>query len=273
MARIPNVLSIAGSDPSGGAGIQADLKSMSANGAYAMAAITALTAQNTQGVLGVEPVAPAFIVAQIDAIFADIRVDAVKIGMLGTAEIARSVARAIERYAPAIVVLDPVMIAKGGNPLITDETIEVIRTDLVPLSTMITPNIPEAAVLLTEDPIRESRRMEAAATRLLALGCRSALLKGGHLEDGEGSPDVLARPDGTYRFEGARIATKNTHGTGCSLSSALAAQLALGFDAVEAVSRAKAYVSGAITAADALDVGSGHGPTHHFHGVSPFSPL
>ena len=183
MARIPNVLSIAGSDPSGGAGIQADLKSMSANGAYAMAAITALTAQNTQGVLGVEPVAPAFIVAQIDAIFADIRVDAVKIGMLGTAEIARSVARAIERYAPAIVVLDPVMIAKGGNPLITDETIEVIRTDLVPLSTMITPNIPEAAVLLTEDPIRESRRMEAAATRLLALGCRSALLKGGHLED------------------------------------------------------------------------------------------
>ncbi|SMC34422.1 hydroxymethylpyrimidine kinase /phosphomethylpyrimidine kinase [Fulvimarina manganoxydans] len=273
MARIPNVLSIAGSDPSGGAGIQADLKSMSANGAYAMAAITALTAQNTQGVSGVESVAPAFIAAQIDAIFDDIRVDAVKIGMLGTAEIARIVARAIERHAPAIVVLDPVMIAKGGNPLITDETVEVIRTDLVPLSTMITPNIPEAAVLLTEAPIRESRRMEAAATRLLALGCRSALLKGGHLEDGEGSPDVLARPDGTHRFEGTRIATKNTHGTGCSLSSALAVQLALGFDAVEAVSRAKAYVSGAIAAADQLEVGSGHGPTHHFHAINPFPPL
>ena len=263
---IRNVLSIAGSDPSGGAGIQADIKSFSANGVYGMAVVTALTAQNTRGVLGVEAVSPAFVTAQIDAIFADIRVDAVKIGMIATAGIAEAVAKALTRHKARNIVLDPVMVAKSGDRLLAEAAVETIRTDLVPLAEMITPNLPEAAVLLGEREANDPARMERVATRLLSLGCRSALLKGGHLASGD-SPDMLARPSGVIRFAGDRIDTKNTHGTGCTLSSAIAAQLARTGDPVEAVRRAKAYVAAAIAAADRLDVGTGHGPTHHFHGL------
>ena len=264
MTAIRNVLSIAGSDPSGGAGIQADLKAFSANGVYGMAVVTALTAQNTRGVSGVELVSPDFVTKQIDAIFADIRVDAVKIGMVATAGIAKAIAAALERHRPAHVVLDPVMIAKGGDRLLAEEAVAALRSELLPLSTMVTPNIPEAAVLLGESEADGRIEMEDAVRRLTALGSGAVLVKGGHLA-GEESPDVLFADGRAIWFEGRRLATANTHGTGCTLSSAIAAQLAITGDAVEAVRRAKAYVAEAIAASGRLGVGSGHGPTHHFH--------
>ena len=263
-STIRNVLSIAGSDPSGGAGIQADLKTFAANGVYGMAVITALTAQNTRGVSGVELVSPDFVTRQINAVFADIRVDAVKIGMIATADIAHAVADALKRHQARNVVLDPVMVAKGGDRLLAEEAVAALRSELVPLADMITPNLPEAAVLLDAAEATDRDGMEATATRLQALGCGSALLKGGHLS-GDDSPDLLVTATQREWFEGARLQTRNTHGTGCTLSSALAAQLALTGDAFAAVRVAKAYVAGAIGAADRLGVGSGHGPTHHFH--------
>ena len=264
MTAIRNVLSIAGSDPSGGAGIQADLKAFSANGVYGMAVVTALTAQNTQGVSGVELVPPDFVAKQIDAIFADIRVDAVKIGMVATAGIAKAIAAALERHRPTHVVLDPVMIAKGGDRLLAEEAVDALRSELLPLSTMVTPNIPEAAVLLGDAEVTGRDEMAEAARRLTALGCGAVLVKGGHLS-AEDSPDVLFADGRAIWFEGRRLATANTHGTGCTLSSAVAAQLAVTGDPVAAVRRAKAYVAEAIAASGRLDVGSGHGPTHHFH--------
>ena len=263
---IANVLSIAGSDPSGGAGIQADLKAIAANGCYGMAVITALTAQNTTGVTGVRLVEPDFVAAQIDAVFADIRVDAVKIGMLGSADIAEAVAAALARHRPPAVVLDPVMIAKGGDRLLAEAAITVLRERLLPLATVLTPNLPEAAVLLdTPEPAnRDAMAAMAAALRALLPADGSVLLKGGHLP-GPASPDLLSTPDGDHWLEAARIATRNTHGTGCTLSSALAARLALTGDIRLAAEQAKRYVAGAIAAADRLDVGHGHGPTHHLH--------
>jgi hydroxymethylpyrimidine/phosphomethylpyrimidine kinase len=265
-AMIPNVLSIAGSDPSGGAGIQADLKAISANGAYAMAVVTALTAQNTRGVTGVELVPADFIAAQIDAVFADIRVDAVKIGMLGTSAIAAAVADALRRNQARNIVLDPVMVAKGGDRLLSPEAVAILIERLLPLTDVLTPNLPEAAALLDSAEPSDRATMAAIAERLRDLGPRNVLLKGGHLDGGD-SPDYLATASAGHWLEGARTATRNTHGTGCTLSSALAAQLALTGDALEAARRAKAYVAGAIAHADALDVGTGHGPTHHFHAL------
>ncbi len=263
---IPNVLSIAGSDPSGGAGIQADLKAIAANGCYGMAVITALTAQNTQGVTGVRLVEADFVAAQIDALLADIRVDAVKIGMLGSAEIAASVAGALARQGPALVVLDPVMIAKGGERLLAEAAIAVLRERLLPLATVLTPNLPEAAVLLGEPESGTRETMPAMAAALRSLGARAVLLKGGHLP-GPASPDLLATADGQHWLEGERIATASTHGTGCTLSSALTARLAATGDIRTAAEQAKRYVAGAIAAAGRLDVGQGHGPTHHFHAL------
>ena len=265
---IANVLSIAGSDPSGGAGIQADLKAIAANGAYGMAVITALTAQSTRGVSGVELVRPAFVAAQIDAIFADIRVDAVKIGMIATAGIAEAVADALERHGAGNIVLDPVMVAKGGDRLLAQEAVGMLKRRLLPLCTVLTPNLPEAAALLDAPEPTDRAGMAALAERLRELGPRNLLLKGGHLPAGD-SPDLLLTADGAHWLEGDRIDTQNTHGTGCTLSSALAAQLAITDDVAEAARRAKAYVGGAIAAADRLDVGHGHGPTHHFHNLWP----
>ena len=261
---IKNVLTIAGSDPSGGAGIQADLKSFAANGVYGMAVLTALTAQNTQGVTGVELVPPAFVKAQIAAVFADVRVDAVKIGMIATSEIATAVADALTEHRGIPIVLDPVMIAKGGAPLLQDDAMEALRTKLVPLATCVTPNLPEAARLLMTDEATTRDAMAEQARALTKLGPQAALVKGGHLTTDD-SPDVLFKNAEVHWFEGHRTETRNTHGTGCTLSSALAAQLAKGLPAEAAVGKAKSYVAGAIGAADLLSVGQGHGPVHHFY--------
>lgn len=266
MSAIKHVLAIAGSDPSGGAGIQADIKTISANGAYAMAVITALTAQNTRGVHGVQLVSPAFVAAQIDAVFEDIRVDAVKIGMLGSAEITHAVADALVRHRAQRIVLDPVMVAKGGDRLLSEAAVRTLIERLLPLATILTPNLPEAAALLDAPEPSDPAQMPALAERLRALGPSAVLLKGGHLS-GPASPDYLATADQGLWLEAKRIATKNTHGTGCTLSSALAAQLASGADAITAARAAKAYVAAAIADADSLEVGQGQGPTHHFHAL------
>jgi hydroxymethylpyrimidine/phosphomethylpyrimidine kinase len=261
---IPNVLSIAGSDPSGGAGIQADLKSISANRAYGMAVITALTAQNTQGVIGVHTVPPMFVQAQIEALTTDIRIDAVKVGMIANAGIGRVIAAFIVHGGVGPVVIDPVMVAKGGARLLADDAIAVIAKELMPLADVITPNLEEAAALLNEPVAHNRAAMEAQASRLLQFGAKAILMKGGHLK-GEESPDLLADRDGQTWLEAQRIVTRNTHGTGCTLSSALATQLAHGLPLVDAVKQAKAYIASAITGSGELSVGSGHGPTHHFH--------
>lgn len=273
---IATALSIAGSDPSGGAGIQADLKAFSARGVYGMTALTALTAQNTQGVSGVHLVPPAFVADQIASIFDDVRVDAVKIGMIANADIAAAVADALHSHKDVPIVLDPVMIAKGGHPLLAPEAMEVVRTRLLPLAHMLTPNLPEAAALLGQEEATSRDDMLAQGQALLALGPKAILMKGGHL-DSEESPDLLVTKDGVSWFEAERIATVNTHGTGCTLSAALAAELAKGKDPAAAVAAAKSYLAGAVAMADDLNVGSydnakkvskpktGHGPTHHFH--------
>ena len=262
MTGIPNVLSIAGSDPSGGAGIQADLKTFAAHDCYGMAAMTALTAQNTREVTGIELVPAAFVTAQIDTVVADVRVDAVKLGMLGTAEIILAVADALERHRPRWVVLDPVMVSKSGARLLQEDAVAALRERLLPLADLITPNLPEAADLLGEPETESREAMPELATRLAALGPRVVLVKGGHLGGGE-SPDYLATAEGGHWLEGERIATANTHGTGCTLSSAIAARLARGDGILKAVRGAKDWLTRAIAAADRLDVGSGSGPVHH----------
>jgi hydroxymethylpyrimidine/phosphomethylpyrimidine kinase len=260
---IANVLSIAGSDPSGGAGIQADLKTFSALGAYGMAVITALTAQNTQGVRSFQTVDPAFVAEQIDAIFADVRVDAVKIGMVASAPIAIAVADRLRHHAARNIVLDPVMVAKSGHHLLQPDAVAALRETLVPLAEAITPNLPEAGVLLGTAAPASLAEMRQAVRGLHALGSRWVLLKGGHLSD-ENSTDLLFDGRVVTELSERRIATGNTHGTGCTLSSAIAALLPR-FDMVEGVRRAKAYLTAAIAASEQLSVGSGHGPVHHFH--------
>ena len=260
---IPNILTIAGSDPSGGAGIQADLKAISANGGYGMAAITALTAQNTQGVRAVALTDPGMVAAQVAAIRDDIRIDAVKIGMLGNAKIIEAVADAVAGLMVPVV-LDPVMVAKGGDRLLAADAVTALRDRLLPLASVITPNLPEAADLLDAEEATDRSAMAAQAAALLSLGPDAVLLKGGHLAGGD-SPDLLLTPDGPRWFDGQRLATRNTHGTGCTLSSALATQLGHGLTLPSAMARAKTYIATAIARSGDLTVGSGHGPVHHFH--------
>ncbi|MDV7270878.1 bifunctional hydroxymethylpyrimidine kinase/phosphomethylpyrimidine kinase [Thioclava sp. A2] len=261
LPHIPNVLAIAGSDPSGGAGIQADIKAICANGGYAMAAITALTAQSTRGVSDIRLLPPAFVAAQIAAVLADIRVDAIKIGMLGTAEITEAIAKALRDH-PAPVILDTVMRPKGGNTLLATDALPPLRDLLLPICDIVTPNLPEAAVLLGCAEATSRAEMEAQARALRDLGARAVYLKGGHLA-AEDCPDLFFT-DAPLWIEAPRIATKNTHGTGCTLASALATQRAHGLPPAEAAKAAKAYTLGAIRAADGLSVGQGHGPTDHF---------
>lgn len=263
-APIPNVLSIAGTDPSGGAGIQADLKTFGALGAYGMSAITAVVAQNTQGVRGVVALDPGFVADQIDAVFEDVRVDAVKLGMMANAGIIRAVADRLRAHAPRNIVFDPVMIAKSGDPLLDPEAIEALRSELVPLATVITPNLPEAAVLLdrADDWTAEDMAFELPA--LHALGPEWVLLKGGHLSASKESVDLLFGAEVSRRYRGPRLVTRNDHGTGCTLSAAIAALLPR-LPMEQAVARAKTYLLGALASAGRLDVGQGHGPLNHFH--------
>ena len=262
---IPIALTIAGSDSSGGAGIQADLKSFAALGVYGASVITALTAQNTQGVTGIHNVPADFITAQIDAVFSDLDVKAVKIGMVAQLAIIDAIAVGLKRWSPKHVVLDPVMVATSGDRLLAAEAVEALRTKLIPLASLITPNLPEAAALLDEGVAVSEADIESQGRRLLAMGCPAVLIKGGHGQGAE-SIDYLVTGNGTLALRAPRVATKNTHGTGCSLSSAVAAGMAKGEDMETAVRNAKAWVSAAIAAADRLGVGHGHGPIHHFHG-------
>ncbi|RMA62537.1 bifunctional hydroxymethylpyrimidine kinase/phosphomethylpyrimidine kinase [Acidovorax sp. 100] len=265
--RYARVLSIAGSDSGGGAGIQADLKTFSALGCYGMTAITAITAQNTCGVTGIHGIPPEMLKAQIDAVVQDIGVDAVKIGMLHSPDVVHVVAEAIRTYQLPHVVLDPVMVATSGDRLIAQETVAVLVQELFPLAEVVTPNLDEAGWLLGRS-IEGVEALELAAQDLLRLGARAALLKGGHLP-GDWVVDVLAVQGGEHaqgqghRLQSQRIATHNGHGTGCTLSSAIAAQLALGQPLQQAVEQARAYILGAIAAGADVTTGHGHGPLNH----------
>lgn len=260
---IPNVLTIAGTDPSGGAGIQADLKSFSALGAFGTSVVTALVAQNTQGVDAVHQVPADFVDQQLDTLFADVRIDAVKIGMLGSAELVRCVADAVRRFAPAHVVLDPVMVAKSGDRLLASDAVAALRDDLLPHVDLITPNLPEAADLLEEEEARDEDMMHDQLERLVKM-CRGVLLKGGHL-DGAQSTDLLRVDGSVTRLTAPRVQTTSTHGTGCTLSAAIAALRPQRADWTSTVSEAKDYLTRSLQAAERLDVGQGHGPQHHFH--------
>jgi len=269
---IPNTLSIAGVDPSGGAGVLADVKAMSALGAYGMAVIAALTAQNTQAVTGISPVPAEFVAAQIDTLFADVRVDAVKIGMLGQESVTLAVADRLAHWRPAHIVLDPVMVAKSGDHLLEKRAIAALREALLPLATVLTPNLPEAGVLLDQSPadnLKDMRRMAERLRRLLSDDDeRWVFLKGGHLP-GPDTIDVLHNGDRLIEMPGRRIQTRNTHGTGCTLSAALAALLPRTADVPETARQAKDYLVRAIANADTLTVGAGHGPVQHFHAWWP----
>ncbi|HMQ40318.1 MAG TPA: bifunctional hydroxymethylpyrimidine kinase/phosphomethylpyrimidine kinase [Paracoccus sp. (in: a-proteobacteria)] len=260
---IPNILSIAGSDCSGGAGIQADIKAISANGGYAMSVITALTAQNTQGVRSVHLAPLPMIADQIAAIRDDITIHAVKIGMLGTAGIVRCVAEGLAGLDCPIV-LDPVMVAKGGDRLLATEAVAALREVLLPRVTLVTPNLPEAADLLGQPEAGNCDEMRRQARAILSLGPGAVMLKGGHLA-GATSPDLLIAGEAELWLRAPRVETANTHGTGCTLSSTLATLLGRGLPLPRAAEDAKAYITAAIAAADRLSVGRGHGPVHHFH--------
>ena len=264
MERVPIAVTIAGSDSGGGAGIQADIKSMSANGVYAASVITALTAQNTLGVAAIHDVPADFVTAQIDAVFSDLAVDAVKIGMLSRVETIMAVARGLRRYQPPNIVLDPVMVAASGDPLLREEAIETLKSQLFPLADLITPNLHEAARLLGAEPAGSREDMAVQAHALAAMTGRAVLLKGGHAPEAD-SADLLVSNSSEEWFTAPRVETGNTHGTGCSLASAIAANLASGRSLSSSVGAAKHWLTEALRAADRLDVGKGHGPVHHFH--------
>lgn len=261
---VPIALTIAGSDSGGGAGIQADLKTFSALGVYGASVLTALTAQNTREVRAILDVDPVFIRAQLETVLDDLRIDAIKIGMLSRPEVIDTVARVLAERVSCPVVLDPVMVAKSGDRLLQAEAVAALREQLVPLAAVITPNLPEAADLLGVEEPADEAAMHEVLHALGALGSSSVLLKGGHLAGAE-SPDLLLSNGAVERLIAPRHATTNTHGTGCTLSSAIAAGLARGESISDAVRAAKHYVSAAIAAADNLGVGSGHGPVHHFY--------
>ena len=260
----PVALTIAGSDSSGGAGIQADLKTFAALGVYGASVITALTAQNTLRVSGIHHVPAEFVTAQISAVFSDLAVGAVKIGMVAQLATIDAIAAGLKRWSPKHVVLDPVMVATSGDRLLAADAIAALRAKLIPFASVITPNLPEAAALLDEPVAASEAAIEDQGKRLLAMGCRAVLIKGGHGQGAE-TIDYLFDANGTIDLAAPRITTQNTHGTGCSLSSAIAAGLAKGEGLETAVRNAKAWISAAISAADRFSVGHGHGPIHHFH--------
>ena len=267
---IPNILSIAGVDPSGGAGVLADVKAISALGGFACAVVTALTAQNTRAVTGVLPTTPEFVGEQLDTLLGDVRIAATKIGMVGRAAVIAKVAERLAQWSLAPIVLDPVMVAKSGDALLDRSATGALREALLPLATILTPNLPEAGVLLEARPVETVREMYRAAERLRSLmrddGVRWVYLKGGHLP-GDEATDLLHDGDRMIELKSARVATRNTHGTGCTLSAALAALLPQSSDVPAAARRAKEYLTQALQHADELSVGEGHGPVHHFHAL------
>lgn len=268
MYRYPVALTIAGSDSGGGAGIQADIKTFSALGVYGASVITSVTAQNTQGVRGIQAVSPEILKGQLDAVFEDITIDAVKIGMLHNKAAAEIVVSTIDTYSPTYIILDPVIISTSGNKLLQDDAIYIIVRELFKRATLVTPNIDEAE-FLSGMKIRSENEMEQAANKLLALGCRAVLMKGGHLK-GDQMIDILYVADmAPLRLSSETIDTVNGHGTGCTLSSAIAAYLALGDNLPEAVKSAKDYITRAIHAGKEVRTGRGHGPLNHFFAPVP----
>jgi hydroxymethylpyrimidine/phosphomethylpyrimidine kinase len=257
-------VTIAGSDSGGGAGIQADLKTFSALGVYGASVIAALTAQNTKGVTGIHDVPPEFVAAQFDAVYSDLKVHATKIGMLSRPETILAVAAGLKKYRARNVVLDPVMVAASGDRLLVPEAIETIKRELFPLADIVTPNLAEAAALLDQPLAKHENEMAAQGEALLKLGAKAVLVKGGHAQT-KHAVDVLIEPSGVRRFTAERIDTPHTHGTGCTLSSAITAGLAKGLALHDALAAAKNYITGALKAGVNLGVGTGRGPVHHFH--------
>ncbi|MDI6601562.1 MAG: bifunctional hydroxymethylpyrimidine kinase/phosphomethylpyrimidine kinase [Thermoanaerobacteraceae bacterium] len=252
-------LTIAGADSGGGAGIQADIKTFSAHGVFGMSVITSVTAQNTMGVIGIEDISPEMVALQMKAVFEDLYPDAVKIGMVSSEGIIKAIAEGLKTYRPEKVVLDPVMISKSGSPLLKPEAMEALKDELIPLCLVVTPNLMEAEAL-TGMEIKTPGDMREAARRILDLGAKSVVVKGGHLTGD--ALDILYDGQGFYEVTSERIETKNTHGTGCTFSSAIAANLAMGYDLIESVKNAKEYITGAIK--NSLNIGHGVGPTNHF---------
>ena len=269
MRTYPCVLTIAGSDCSGGAGIQADIKTISALGAYAASTITAITVQNTCGVTGIHPVPPSYVKGQIEAVMDDIRPQAIKIGMINDTKIVEVIAEMLQKYQPQFVVFDPVMVSTSGCKLMEDEAIEAITTRLIPLATLITPNLSEAEILAGQK-ICTVEEMQRQAKEMLKLGCRGVLVKGGHLEGGR-MCDVLqvSGEEAPHLFAAPKVDSRNTHGTGCTLSSAIATYLALGETVTDAVEKAKQYVYKGIEAGKDVCIGHGHGPLNHFYSPVP----
>ncbi|MFI3904375.1 bifunctional hydroxymethylpyrimidine kinase/phosphomethylpyrimidine kinase [Ochrobactrum sp. S1502_03] len=265
-ASVPICVTIAGSDSSGGAGIQADLKSFSALGVYGASVITAITAQNTLAVTAVHDIPSEIVAAQIDAVFSDLNVASVKIGMVSVPQTILAIAKGLASFSRPVV-LDPVMVAKSGDRLLSEAAISTLRDELIPLASVLTPNRPEAACLLDCATARNDDEAEEQGRALLKLGAKAVLMKGGHAE-GDVCTDLLIRTDlPTIRLEAPRIDTQNTHGTGCTLSSAVAAGLGKNLVLEQALQEAHSYLQAAIRAANSLQVGSGHGPVHHFHNL------
>ncbi|NVD08661.1 bifunctional hydroxymethylpyrimidine kinase/phosphomethylpyrimidine kinase [Vibrio sp. JPW-9-11-11] len=260
----PIVLTIAGSDSGGGAGIQADIKAISATGGYACSVITAITSQNTQGVRAIHPIPLEHVASQLAAVFEDLNVAAVKVGMLADASIIQVVAEQLAKYRPKFIVADPVMVATSGDLLLEHHAIECLKQQLVPLADLITPNLPEAAALLNVPIPNSEEEMGALVGMLRGLAAKAVLLKGGHLEQDPNSNDLLITPEHYELVRARRIATSNTHGTGCTLSSAIASYVAQGHRLHKAVCLAKQYLTQALSHADELQVGQGHGPVAHF---------
>jgi hydroxymethylpyrimidine/phosphomethylpyrimidine kinase len=266
LKMIPIALTIAGSDSGGGAGIQADLKTFSALGVYGASVIAALTAQNTRGVSGIHDVPPEFVTAQLDAVYSDLRVRATKIGMLSKPATIEAVAEGIARHRARNVVLDPVMVAASGDRLLAPEAMATLKERLFPVAVVITPNLAEAAAILDVPLAKHESDMAAQGEALLALGAKAVLVKGGHAPT-KHAVDLLVEPSGIRRFSAERVDTRNVHGTGCTLSSAIAASLAKGLTLHDSVAAAKNYITGALKAGVNLGIGEGRGPVHHFYNL------
>lgn len=268
LTQTPIALTIAGSDSGGGAGIQADLKTFSALGVFGCSAIASLTAQNTLGVQGVLPIPPAFVQQQIHSVLSDINVGAIKSGMLATADIIAAVADSLRAYPHIPFVLDPVMVATSGDRLLAEDAIQTLVDTLMPLATLITPNLHEAAVLLGTTAASNLEQMQLQGKKILALGARAVLMKGGHT-DGEKATDLLITATGVEIFSAPRLQTNNTHGTGCTLASAIAAGLAKKLSLSDSVKQAKEYLHQALAHSEKLTIGQGSGPVHHFYNFYP----